>query len=281
MTTGSGLAGARMLVTGASAGIGRALAVSAVRQGAQVMLVARRQKELEAATAEAGGGHAFAVDLSDPADCARLRPAVEAALGGLDVVASCAGVAPLQMMMETSDAQWEQVLATNLLGTHRLLRYCVPLLGRSGAFLALSSDSVLRPRAGLGAYAASKAGLEQMMHSCRIEHPWLRFTTVSVGDTFPTDFGNGFDGEVLTKVLDEWGARGLAQAKFMTPNDVARTLLAIAVALNDTPDVGIDHLTIRSPSPGVASFMETFAGLAEAAIPSDQGVPTDQGESND
>jgi NAD(P)-dependent dehydrogenase (short-subunit alcohol dehydrogenase family) len=275
MTTGQGLAGARMLVTGASAGIGRALAVSAVRQGAQVMLVARRQKELEAASAEAGGGRAFAVDLSDPADCARLGPAVEAALGGLDVVVSCAGIAPLQMMMETSDEQWEQVLATNLFGTHRLLRCCVPLLGRSGAFIALSSDTVLRPRAGLGAYAASKAGLEQIMHSCRIEHPWLRFTTVSVGDTFPTDFGNGFDGEVLTKVLDQWGARGFAQAQFMTPGDVAQTLLAIAGALYDTAGVGIDHLTIRSPSPGVASFMETFAGLAEAAAAAERGENND------
>jgi NAD(P)-dependent dehydrogenase (short-subunit alcohol dehydrogenase family) len=275
MTTSNGLAGARVLVTGASAGIGRAAAIEAVRQGAQVMLAARRQKELEAATTEAGGGYAFAVDLSEPGDCERLGAAVEATLGGLDVVISCAGVAPLQMMAETSDEQWQQVLATNLMGTHRLLRCCVPLLGRSGTFIALSSDSVQRPRAGLGAYAASKAGLEHMMNSWRVEHPWLRFTTVSVGDTFPTDFGNAFDGEVLTRVLDEWGARGFAQAKFMAPGDVALTLLAIAGALNDIPGVGIDHLTIRSPSPGVASFMETFAGLAEAAAPAEQGEIND------
>jgi NAD(P)-dependent dehydrogenase (short-subunit alcohol dehydrogenase family) len=175
------------------------------------------------------------------------------------------------MMMDTSDEHWEQVLATNLVGGHRLLRACVPLLGRSGTFIALSSDSVLRPRAGLGAYAASKAGLEQMMHSWRLEHPGLRFTTVTVGDTFPTDFGSAFDGELLMKVLDEWGARGLAQAKFMTPGDVARTLLAVAGAMHDTPGIGVDHLTIKSPSARVASFMETFAGLAEDAAPAAQG----------
>jgi NAD(P)-dependent dehydrogenase (short-subunit alcohol dehydrogenase family) len=275
MTTSNGLAGARVLVTGASAGIGRAAAIGAVRQGARVILAARRQKELEAATVEAGGGHACAVDLRQPGDCERLAAAVESSLGGLDVVISCAGVAPLQMMAETSDEQWQQVLATNLMGTHRLLRCCVPLLGRSGTFIALSSDSVQRPRAGLGAYAASKAGLEHMMSSWRIEHPWLRFTTVSVGDTFPTDFGSAFDGEVLTRVLDEWGARGFAQAKFMTPGDVALTLLAIAGALYGIHGVGIDHLTIRSPSPGVASFMETFAGLAEAAVPAEQGEVND------
>jgi len=291
MTAGNGLAGARVLVTGASAGIGRAAAIGAVRQGARVMLAARRLKELEAAVAEAGGGQAFAVDLSSPDGCERLGAAVEASLGGLDVVISCAGVAPLQLMAQTSDEHWEQVLATNLVGAHRLLRCCVPLLGRSGTFIALSSDSVLRPRAGLGAYAASKAGLEHMMSSWRVENPWLRFTTVSVGDTFPTDFGNGFDGDVLTQVLDEWGARGFAQAKFMTPGDVAQTLLAIAGALSGIPGVGIDHLTLRSPSPGVASFMETFAGLAEAAVPAEQAAEqsaeqaaeqlVEQGESND
>jgi NAD(P)-dependent dehydrogenase (short-subunit alcohol dehydrogenase family) len=271
MTTGKGLAGARVLVTGASAGIGRAAAIGAVRQGAQVVLAARREQELEAATAEAGGGQAIVVDLTKPEDCERLGSAVEASLGGLDVVISSAGVAPLQMMADTSDEHWEQALATNLVGSHRLLRCCVPLLGRSGTFIALSSDSVQRPRAGLGAYAASKAGLEQIMNSWRMEHPWLRFTTVSVGDTFPTDFGNAFDGEILMKVFDEWGARGLAQAQFLSPGDVARTLLTIAGAMNDTPGIGIDHLTIRSPSARVASFMETLAGVAEVAAPTDQG----------
>ena len=59
------LAGARVLVTGASAGIGRAVAIHAVRLGARVMLTARRRKELEAACAEAGGGECVAVDLAE------------------------------------------------------------------------------------------------------------------------------------------------------------------------------------------------------------------------
>src|SRR3984957_6522004 len=104
--TGQGLAGARVLVTGASAGIGRAAAIGAVRQGAQVVLAARRQQELEAATAEAGGGQAIAVDLTKPGDCERLGSAVQASLGGLDVVIASAGVAPLQMMADTSDEHW-------------------------------------------------------------------------------------------------------------------------------------------------------------------------------
>jgi len=119
MTTGNGLAGARVLVTGASAGIGRAAAIAAVRQGARVVLAARRQKELEAAAAEAGGGQAIVVDLTEPLDCERLGSTVEASLGGLDVVISSAGVAPLQMMTDTSDEHWEQ----ERLGFWALSRY--------------------------------------------------------------------------------------------------------------------------------------------------------------
>ena len=264
---GTELAGARVLVTGASAGIGRAVAIHAVRQGARVMLAARRRKELEAACAEAAGGEPVAVDLAERAGCDRLTEAVRNSFGGLDLVVSCVGVAPLQLLADTGDEHWEQVLTTNVVSTHRLLRGCVPLLGRSGTFIALSSDSVPRPRSGLGAYATSKAALERLIHGWRTEHPWLRFTTVTVGDTFPTDFGNAFDGEVLTRVMDDWAARGLAPARFMAPDDVARTLLAVAGTLRALPGIGVDHLVIRSPSPPAASFMEAFAALG----PDDQG----------
>jgi NAD(P)-dependent dehydrogenase (short-subunit alcohol dehydrogenase family) len=276
MTTAKGLAGARVLVTGASAGVGRALAIGAVRQGARVMLAARRQKELDSAVAEAGGGTAVAVDLTEAGGAERLGSAVADVLGGLDVVVSCVGIAPLRMMIDTSDEHWEQVLATNLVSAHRLLRTCVPLLGRSGAFIALSSDSVPNPRSGLGAYAVTKAGLERMITSWRLEHPWLRFTTVTLGDTFPTDFGNGFDSDNLMQHLDEWAARGLARQQFMSPDDVAGTLLSVAASLTDRPGIGIDQLTLRSPSPVTASFMDAFAGVGEAADsanPAGAGTP--------
>src|SRR6202044_3681554 len=109
------------------------------------------------------GGDVVAVDLAEPDGCGRLGEAVEAALGGLDVVISCVGVAPLRMMADTGDEHWEKGLTTNLVSSHRLVRRCVPLLGRDGTFIALSSDSVQRPRAGLGAYATSKAALERMI----------------------------------------------------------------------------------------------------------------------
>ena len=69
---GGTLSGKRVLVIGASAGIGRALAVRAVQEGAQVLMAARRGEELEKAAAEARGGHPVTVDVRVPEDCARL-----------------------------------------------------------------------------------------------------------------------------------------------------------------------------------------------------------------
>jgi NAD(P)-dependent dehydrogenase (short-subunit alcohol dehydrogenase family) len=100
------LAGARVLVTGASAGIGRATAIRAVRQGARVMLVARRRKELEAACAQAGGGECVTADLASPAGCERVTEAVRSSFGALDLIFSCVGVAPLRMLADTGDEHW-------------------------------------------------------------------------------------------------------------------------------------------------------------------------------
>lgn len=75
--------------------------------------------------------------------------------------------------------------------------------------------------------------------------------------------GNAFDGEILTRVMDEWAARGLAPARFMAPPDVARALLAVAGTMRALPGIGLEHLVIRSPAPPAASFMEAFAALGD------------------
>ncbi|WP_460308062.1 SDR family oxidoreductase [Actinocorallia aurea] len=254
-----GLEGARVLVSGASAGIGRAFAVGAVRAGARVVLAARRQAELDKACDEAGGGLAVAVDLTEPDGPGRIAAAVREELGGLDLVVSCVGVAPLKMLVDTDDADWERVFAANVVGTHRLLKACLPLLDASAMVMALSSETVVQPRTGLGAYAASKAALERLLVSWRTEHPWKRFTTVTIGATFPTDFGNGFEGDILMRALEDWGVRGLAQEQMMDPQDVADVLLGTAATALGRPGVCLEHLTVRSPSPVVGTFADSLA----------------------
>lgn len=249
------LAGARVLVAGASSGIGRAFAVGALKDGARVVLAARRRELMEKASAEAvqGGGEVdglcVRVDLREPDAGTRLAEAVREHLGGLDLVVSCVGAAPLRMLAGTSPEDWQHVLQTNVIGVHRMLTACLPLLERDAMIMAFSTESIGQPRTGLGAYMASKAALEQMVTCWRAEHPWLRFTIVTVGATFPTDFGVAFDGELLTRLLADWGARGIAQEEYMTPEDVAAVLLGTAASSWRLPGVCIEHLTLRSPSP--------------------------------
>jgi NAD(P)-dependent dehydrogenase (short-subunit alcohol dehydrogenase family) len=248
MSTNS-LAGARVLVAGASSGIGRAFAVGAVKDGARVVLAARRRELMEKASAEAGGGVCVPVDLQEPDSGTRLAEAVREHLGGLDLMVSCVGAAPLRMLAATSHEDWQQVLQTNVIGVHRMLTACLPLLERHAMIMVFSTESIGQPRTGLGAYMASKAALEQMVTCWRAEHPWLRFTIVTVGATFPTDFGVAFDGELLTRLLADWAARGIAQEEYMTPEDVAAVLLGTAASSWRLPGVCIEHLTVRSPSP--------------------------------
>jgi NAD(P)-dependent dehydrogenase (short-subunit alcohol dehydrogenase family) len=248
MSTDS-LAGARVLVLGASAGIGRALAVGAVKDGARVVLAARRREQLDKARAEAGGGVCVPVDLCEPDSGTRLAEAVGEHLGGLDLLVSCVGAAPLRLLADMAPEDWQHVFETNVIGVHRALSACLPLLEREAMVMAFSTESIGQPRSGLGAYAASKAALEQMVGTWRAERPWLRFTIVTVGATFPTDFGVAFDMELLTRLMGDWAARGLAPAEYMTPEGVSAVLLGTAAAAWRQPGVCIEQLTLRSPSP--------------------------------
>jgi NAD(P)-dependent dehydrogenase (short-subunit alcohol dehydrogenase family) len=258
------LSGARILVVGASAGIGRAVALGALRDGAQVLMAARRALVLEKLRAEAGGEIAVA-DLTVPADAGRLAETVRDRLGGLDMVVSCLGAAPLRMIEDTTDDDWQQVLQTNLVGVHRLMRACLPLLTRDAQVMALSSESVDQPRTGLGAYVTSKAALERLFAAWRAEHPWLRFTTVAVGATYPSDFANSFDDELFTQLLKDWSVRGLAQERLQSPEDVAAVLLGSLASARRRPGVCVEHLVVRSPSPVVGTYAGAIAKTTAVA----------------
>ncbi|WP_106401716.1 SDR family oxidoreductase [Actinocorallia populi] len=244
----SSLAGARVLVVGASAGIGRAFSVGAVKAGARVVLAARRAEQLESLREEAGGGEAVAADLTREEDCARLVEAVRDRLGGLDLIVSCIGAAPMRLIADTGDDDWRRLFETNVLSVGRLLRGCLPLLEHDAMVVALSSESVGQPRPGIGAYSTSKAALERMIESWRIEHPRMRFTTVTVGASFPTDFGVDFEAAILDRMLRDWISRGLAQEEMMDPQDVADVLLGVVASALGRPGVCLEHLTLRSPT---------------------------------
>jgi NAD(P)-dependent dehydrogenase (short-subunit alcohol dehydrogenase family) len=256
-----GLSERAVVVVGASAGIGRALAAAATRRGARVVAAARRADRLHALSSRGADIIPVVTDVRDAEACRGLLARAAAEVGPVDVLCYCVGLAPLRMVADTSPEEWHAVLATNVVGANQVLRAALPHLTRSAVVLVLSSEAVQRPRPALGAYGASKAALEASVEAWRSEHPRLRFCCAAVGPTFPTEFGDGFDPELLGPALNAWAARGLAYEEMMATDDVARILLDTVSALVDTPGVSIDHLTLRSPSPLVG----TGADVAAAA----------------
>jgi NAD(P)-dependent dehydrogenase (short-subunit alcohol dehydrogenase family) len=257
------LSGKRVLLIGASAGIGRALAIRLVQDGAQVVMAARRGAELEKTAAEAEGGIAVQADITSAADCARLGDVVRDRLGQVDILVSSVGVAVLRMMAETEPDDWRRTFETNVIGFHQVMRTCLPMLVPDAIVAAMSSESVDDPRVALGAYSASKMALERTLTAWRAEHPGFRFCRIRVGATTPTDFSSGFDMDTLVRALDEWAKRGLAQERFMTPAEVASTIAGLLGVAAEHPGTCLDEITVRSPSAVVASHDEAIAERAQ------------------
>lgn len=261
------LAGSRVLLLGASAGIGRALAVRLVGAGSHVVLAARRKDELDKVVAEASGGHPACVDVRDPDSCARLAGEAADRLGRIDFLISCVGAANLRPIDETSLDDWRWSMETNAIGFHQVLRACLPVLAPNALAAAVSSEAVTRHRAALGAYATSKVALERVLLAWRSEHPELRIGCIRVGQTAPTDFGREFDDEALGNAFEAWTAQGLLVERYMSPDEVAAALVGLLSVAAAHPSVNVEELTVV-PSAAAPSFFAETSGAAAAAPPS-------------
>lgn len=244
--------GARVLVVGASAGIGAAFAVRAARSGASVVVTARRADRLAETLEAAGGGHAVAADLRSDADCERVVDDAVAAMGGIDLLMYAAGYTPLRNLADATADDLAAVFETNVFGVQHVLRAAVPRMATGSIAAVLSSESVMRPWAGLGTYASSKAAVEALLRSWRFEHPEVRFSCVTVGATQPTEFGNEFEADALGPAYRSWSRHALLPETFMETDDLAQFLVDTFAAALAVPGVGVEQLTLRSPSPAAA-----------------------------
>jgi NAD(P)-dependent dehydrogenase (short-subunit alcohol dehydrogenase family) len=236
-SSGHLLDGRRILVVGASSGIGRALAVQATHWGATVALAARRLDLLEAAVAESSpdSARAFRCDVADESEAARTVDEATAWMGGLDVVVYAAGNAPLGRLSELESSDWHRLLATNLIGAAVVISRALPTLrsAENGTVALLSSHTVGSPWPSLSAYAASKAALEELARGLRVEEPKVRVLRVRVGDT-ATSFADGWDPTRFNSALEGWVEQGLLRYRIMSADEVAERVLR-AVADVDGP----------------------------------------------
>lgn len=260
------LDGRRVVVVGASSGIGRAFAVHAAKEGGQLVVVGRRADRLADLVAEIGTGTPVAVDIGSADNCARIADAVRRELDHVDLVLHAAAAAPLKRMVDTTAGDWQQVIATNVVGMHQVITELLPLLAPNGIIGVLSSETIGQRRAGLGAYSASKAALEEALLYWRTENPGVRFSCVAVGSTVPTEFGRTFDLPLLTELMADWTLHGLAQSEFMDADELGEFLVRMYAAALPFPQVNIEHLLVRSPS-GLMASAQKLIDQAEATIP--------------
>ena len=159
------LTGMTALVTGASGGIGSAIAKALAGQGARLAVSGSNPEKLEAFRSELGGDHvALACNLSDGAEVDALVPRAVEALGKLDILINNAGVTRDNLAMRMKDDEWDQVIRVNLEAAFRLCRAAArPMMkARFGRIVSITSVVGTTGNPGQANYAASKAGLVGM-----------------------------------------------------------------------------------------------------------------------
>jgi 3-oxoacyl-[acyl-carrier protein] reductase len=223
------------IVTGASKGIGAAIAKRLAADGAAVVVNfahGRAAAEQVVQDIERSGGRAIAVqaDIADPAGMPTLFDAAEAAFGGADILVNNAGIMVLSPIAAADDALFERQVAINLGGVFRGLREAARRLREGGRIVSFSSSVVGLYQPGYGIYAATKAAVEAMTHVLAKELGSRRITVNAVApgpvatDLFLADKSD--DQVAAISRMNPFGRLG-------APEDIARVVAFLA-----SPDGG-------------------------------------------
>jgi 3-oxoacyl-[acyl-carrier protein] reductase len=166
------LTGKTALVTGATGGIGGAIARALHAQGAKLAVSGTRKEILDALAAELGGATVLPCDLSNKDQVEALVPDAEKALGQLDILVANAGITKDNLFVSLKDEDWEQVLNVNLTSTFRLARAAVKgmMRRRFGRVIGITSVVGVTGNPGQANYTAAKAGLIGMFKSIGKEY---------------------------------------------------------------------------------------------------------------
>ena len=204
---------------------------------ARKVAVAARRMDLLTELADEVGGSAFELDVEDTAAIIRVVGAAVDALGGLDAVVFTSTVVPMAHIEDTDVTTWIHAFAVNALGANNVLRAAVGHLSENGVVLVASSNDVGRRRAGVAAYDASKAALDEILHSWRSEHPELSIVRVGMGPTEDTEILRGADRDLLAQLFKSWKEHGQLPAQMSVLRDVANTVVSLVVTAYANPSV--------------------------------------------
>jgi amino acid adenylation domain-containing protein/thioester reductase-like protein len=221
------LSGQVAVVTGASSGIGAAVAEALAKQGCSVALGARRKDVLESVKrkVESHGVKCIIVstDVTNKAQTEALIQAANDELGPVDILVACAGVMYFTMMANVQTDEWERTVDVNCKGILNSLSSTVPgMLSRGkGHIVAISSDAGRKVFPGLGVYSASKFFVEATLQALRLETAGmgLRVTSIQPGNTSTPLLGMSTDAEAVKKYGEPSGA------KILEPADVANSIV--------------------------------------------------------
>jgi len=218
------------LITGASRGLGRALAQQLAAQGARVVLVARGEEQLQRVVdgIRSAGGRAWGLvgDVGKPQDANTLASEAAALAGPITLLvnnASTLGRTPLPLLLDLRGEDLERCMAVGLFGPFRLTRATVGpmVLGGGGTVVNISSDAAVESYPRWGAYAASKAALDHMTRTwvAELEGTAVRFLAVDPGE--------------MNTAMHAAAVPEADPVQLRDPQDVARALIGLLTS--DTP----------------------------------------------
>ena len=233
------LPGKVAFITGGGTGIGRACALAFAREGAKIAVAGRRADPLAfvAKEMEAAGGEALALscDVTDPAMVQAALAKAEQHFGKLNIVVNNAGAVIVATAENTSDEDWNRVLATSLTGTFFVSRAALPALRRAGGGTILNIGSILGivARKDRVAYCAAKAGVGGLTRAMALDHAADK---IRVNCICPSIVETDLGAQVMSKNPDAQAEREKRIAEIPigrigTPEDVA--MMAVYLASDD------------------------------------------------
>lgn len=230
------LEGKGALITGAASGIGRAIAMVFARAGARVVLLDVDDAgggQASRAIADRGGAALFVrCDVTQAAECSRAVEEAARFLGSLHLLVHSAGIIRRASIPETTEEEWDRVMAVNLKAVYLLGRHALPWMARSGggAVINIASGWGLRGGRAAAAYCASKGGLVTLTKAMALDHAPqnIRVNCICPGDIDTPMLRSEAAqlGEPLESFLEQAARRPLA--RIGTPDDVAQAALYLA-----------------------------------------------------